>query len=296
MPSATRPTRLEPVTPQNAVLLLVDQQEGLVSRIHEPEQTRRNLLALARSAQLLGIPGVMTTALAAGPNGPQLKELTETFADQEIIDRTLINAWQDSRVHQSISCTGRAKVIVAGTGLDVCAQLPALASAAEGYDAYVVVDASGRFEPVPSVATVSRLTQAGVALVNTRVIVLETMADNAHPKAKEIYATLPAGLVIMDDAPGNSRLCAQSALWPSTAGLNCAAIVTARPCESSSVGRCGLHMESRKRRPRSHGHPCVTRGPSTLMTGSRTSERLPSRSPRHLPASPEVPARARGVP
>ncbi len=68
MPSATRPTRLEPVTPQNAVLLLVDQQEGLFSRIHEPEQTRRNLLALARSAQLLGIPVVMTTALAAGPN------------------------------------------------------------------------------------------------------------------------------------------------------------------------------------------------------------------------------------
>src|SRR6266508_6071136 len=200
MPSATRPTRLEPVSPHNAVLLLVDQQEGLFSRIHEPEQTRRNLLALARSAQLLGMPVVMTTALAAGPNGPQLKELTETFAGGEIIDRTLINAWQDSRVRDAITRTGRNKVIIAGTGLDVCAQLPALASAAEGYDSYVVVDASGRFEPVPSVATVSRLTQAGVALVTTRVIVLETMVDNAHPRAEEIYATLPAGLVIMDDA------------------------------------------------------------------------------------------------
>src|SRR6266487_1373482 len=136
MPTATVPTGLEPVSPQNSVLLLVDQQEGLFSRIHEPDQTRRNLLALARCAQLLGIPAVMTTALA---------------------------------------------------------------SAAEGYDSYVVVDACGRFEPQPSVATVSRLTQAGVALVNTRVIVLEAMADNAHPKANDIYATLPAGLVIMND-------------------------------------------------------------------------------------------------
>jgi hypothetical protein len=34
------------------------------------------------------------------------------------------------------------------------------------------------FEPAPSVATISRLTQARVALVNTRVIVLEAMADN----------------------------------------------------------------------------------------------------------------------
>ncbi len=41
---------------------------------------------------------------------------------------------------------------------------------------YVVVDACGRFEPQPSVATVSRLTQAGVALVNTRVVVLDANA------------------------------------------------------------------------------------------------------------------------
>jgi nicotinamidase-related amidase len=200
MTSMPMPTRPEPVSPQNAVLLLVDQQEGLFSRIHEPEQTRRNLVALAQSAQLLGIPAVLTTALAAGPNGPQLKELTETFAGQQIIDRTLVNAWHDARVHDAVTRTGRSKVIIAGTGLDVCAQLPALASAAEGYDSYVAIDACGRFEPEPSVATVSRLTQAGVALVNTRVIVLETMADNAHPKAEQIYATLPAGLVIMDDA------------------------------------------------------------------------------------------------
>lgn len=140
----------------------------------------------------------MTTALATGPNGPQLRELTETFG-QEVIDRTLINAWQDRRVHDAVTQTGRHKIIIAGTGLDVCAQLPALASAAEGFDAYVVVDACGRFEPEPSVATISRLTQAGVALVSTRVIVLEAMADNAHPRASDIYATLPAGLVITDD-------------------------------------------------------------------------------------------------
>jgi nicotinamidase-related amidase len=90
-------------------------------------------------------------------------------------------------------------VIIAGTGLDVCAQLPALAAAADGYHAYVAIDACGRFEPQPSIATVSRLTQAGVALASTRVIVLEAMADNAYPKANDIYTTLPAGLVVMDD-------------------------------------------------------------------------------------------------
>jgi nicotinamidase-related amidase len=208
----TRSTLLDPITPENAVLLLVDQQEGLFTRIYEPEQTRRQLLGLARSTRLLSVPAVLTTALATGPNGPMLHELTTIFDGAEVIDRTIINAWRDPRVHEAIMRTGRKKVIIAGTGFDICAQLPALSSVAEGYDTYVVVDACGRFDPSPSVATITRLAQAGVALVNTRTIVLEMMADNAHPKAKEIYSALPPGLVtpaaggskslLRDHAPG----------------------------------------------------------------------------------------------
>ena len=202
MPRETRSTLLDPITPENAVLLLIDQQEGLFTRIYEPEQTRRHLLGLARSTQLLGVPAVLSTALAAGPNGPLLNELTTVYEGTQVIDRTLINAWQDLRVHEAITATRRAKVIIAGTGFDVCAQLPALSSVAEGYNTYVVIDASGRFEPQPSVATISRLAQAGVALVNARVIVLEMMADNAHPLARDIYAALPAGLVTTDNTTG----------------------------------------------------------------------------------------------
>jgi hypothetical protein len=60
----------------------------------------------------------------------------------------------------------------------------------------MVADACGRFEPQPPVATVSRLTQ------------------NAHPKAKEIYATLPACLVTMHDARGEPSMPGVRALRP----------------------------------------------------------------------------------
>ena len=91
---------------------------------------------------------------------------------------------------------------LAGTGFDICAQLPALSAVADGYDTYVVIDACGRFDPLPSVATITRLAQAGVVLVNARTIVLEMLADNAHPKANEIHTALPPGLVTLDHVPG----------------------------------------------------------------------------------------------
>ncbi len=200
MSTQTKRTILDPITPENAVLLLIDQQEGLLGRISQPEGTRANLLALAHISRMLGLPAVMTTVLATGSNGPQVAFLGEIFANQPIIDRTLVDAWKEPRVKEAIMATGRKKVIIAGTGFEVCAQIPALSSVAEGYDTYVVLDACGLFSPSPSVAAISRLSQAGVALVDTRPLVLAMMADNAHPKAAEIYATLLAGLVRLDRA------------------------------------------------------------------------------------------------
>ncbi len=189
MPNETRATLLDPITPENAMLLLVDQQEGWFTRISEPEQTRRHLLGLARGAKLLGVPTVLTTNMAAGFSGPQVQTLTDIFSEVEVLDRTVINAWQDPRVHEAIAATLRRKVIIAGPSFELCATLPALSSVAEGYDTYVVFDASGRFEPLP-MTTITRLSQAGVALVSAGPLILEMMADNTHPKVCEIYAAL----------------------------------------------------------------------------------------------------------
>jgi hypothetical protein len=56
MTSPAMHTHRKPVRPDNAVLLLVDQQEGLFSRIHEPQQTRANLVALPGRPGCWGSP------------------------------------------------------------------------------------------------------------------------------------------------------------------------------------------------------------------------------------------------
>jgi len=90
MSPETKQPPFDPITPDNAVLLLVDQQEGLFSRILEPEQTRHNLLGLARGTKVLGVPTIMTTNPVAGS---QLDDLTKLYAGAQVIERTIINAW-----------------------------------------------------------------------------------------------------------------------------------------------------------------------------------------------------------
>ncbi len=105
MSNETRSTLLDPITPQNAVLLLIDQQEGLLARVYEPEQMRGHLLGLARGAQLLGVPVIMTTALSAGTNGPVGSFLTKRY--HRVLSDYL---WSASRAHgRNVAC--RRKVL-----------------------------------------------------------------------------------------------------------------------------------------------------------------------------------------
>src|SRR5438132_8632826 len=104
MSPETKQPPFDPIMPDNAVLLLVDQQEGLFSRILEPEQTRHNLLGLARGTKLLGVPTIMTTNPVAGP---QLDDLTKLYAGTQVIEHTNMNTWQDARLAEAITILSR---------------------------------------------------------------------------------------------------------------------------------------------------------------------------------------------
>jgi nicotinamidase-related amidase len=187
--SQSRPT--EALRPEDAVLLFVDQQTGLFTGVRDmsPLILTHNVLGLARSAKLLDVPTIITANQPGGVFGPVLPELTELFPDQDVIDRSVVNAWEDPRVREEIERTGRQKLIVAGLALGVCATLPAVSAVAAGYTAYVAVNASGSFDQLP-LTEMLRLLQSGVMVADAGALVIEMMADNAHPKAPEIYGAL----------------------------------------------------------------------------------------------------------
>ena len=71
------------ITPENAVVALVDHQVGLMNIVRDmgPDEFRNNLLGLAKTAKTLEMPVILTTALDWGPNGRILPELEELFPE-----------------------------------------------------------------------------------------------------------------------------------------------------------------------------------------------------------------------
>ncbi|MFD8810310.1 isochorismatase family protein [Streptomyces sp. NPDC059627] len=191
---------LEPVTRQNAAVVLVDHQVGLLSGVRDIPvgELKHNVVALARAATALDIPLVVTTTAADSMWGPTFPELVEALpAGKKIIDRSTVNAWHDGQVREAIEATGRHKLIFAGVSLEVCAALPAIAATAAGHDAYVAVDASGTFSQTKREAGLLRMQQAGVIVSDYATLIVEALADNALPEAGPVYAALDMPFAVL---------------------------------------------------------------------------------------------------
>lgn len=169
----------EYLTPNNAVLTMIDHQTGLMVGLGDEHPTvlKNNILALCHTAKTVGLPSVVTASLPDGPNGPVMPEIIDIL-ETEIIEREgQINAWDSEAYRNAIKATGRNKIIMAGIVTDVCLLFPALSAAAEGYDVYAVIDSSGTWNKTVQEVTVQRLVQAGVKVTTWASVLAEIMND-----------------------------------------------------------------------------------------------------------------------
>jgi len=153
---------------QDAAVLLVDHQAGLLSLVRDidPDKFKNNVLALADAAKYFGLPTILTTSFEDGPNGPIVPELKETFPDAPFIARPgQINAWDNEDFVAAVKATGKKQLIIAGVVTEVCVAFPVLSAIEEGYEVFVITDASGTFNPMTRDAAWDRMSAAGAQLM-----------------------------------------------------------------------------------------------------------------------------------
>jgi nicotinamidase-related amidase len=164
----------------NAALLLVDHQSGLISLVQDftPDEFKNNVIALADIGKFFKLPTIVTTSFDEGPNGPIVPEILERFPDAPFIQRPgQINAWDNEDFVKAVKATGRKQLLIAGVVTDVCVSFPTLSALEEGYDVFVVTDASGTFNTTVQQAAWNRMSQAGAQMVSWFAVACELHRD-----------------------------------------------------------------------------------------------------------------------
>jgi nicotinamidase-related amidase len=177
------------LTPDNCVLILIDHQPFQVTglRSHDPASMINNVVGLAKAAKAFGVPTLLTTVLEER-GGYLLKPLQDVFPEQKPIDRTFINAWEDARVVAWVEKTGRKKLVMAALWTEICLAMPAIQALGDGYEVYIVTDASGGVSVEAHEMAIQRMVQAGAVPITWMVLGAELQRDWARTATADAVA------------------------------------------------------------------------------------------------------------
>jgi len=186
------------LTPANCALILIDHQPfqfaGL--RSHDTQTIINNVVGLAKSAKVFGVPTLLTTVVER-QGGVLIKQLQDVFPEQKPIDRTFINTWEDERVVAWVKKTGRKKIVMAALWTEICLAFPVIQALGEGYEVYFVTDASGGVTVEAHEIAIQRMIQAGGVPLTWTVFAAELQRDWAR------QATVPAYAQMLIEHMGN---------------------------------------------------------------------------------------------
>jgi nicotinamidase-related amidase len=150
-----------------------------------------NVIALAKTAKVFNVPTILSTVIEER-GGYLIKGLQDLFPEQKPINRTFINAWEDAKVTDAVKKTGRKQLVLAALYTEICLAMPAIQALADGYDVFVVTDASGGVSAEAHDMAVRRTVSAGAVLVTWLAVLGEWQRDWAREKT----AAGVAGVVV----------------------------------------------------------------------------------------------------
>lgn len=186
------------LTPDNCALILIDHQPfqfaGL--RSHDTQTIINNVVGLAKSAKAFNVPTLFSTVLEER-GGLLLQQLQDVFPDQKPINRTFINTWEDQRIVDWVKATGKKKIVMAALWTEICLAMPAIQALGEGYEVYIVTDASGGVSLEAHEMAVLRMIQAGAVPITWTVFASELQRDWARTE------TVPALAEMLYEHMGN---------------------------------------------------------------------------------------------
>ena len=176
-------SKLEVLTPDNCQLIFIDHQPQMAFGVQsiDRQTLKNNVVGLAKSAKLFGIPTTITTVETESFSGHTYPELLDVFPDAPLLERTSMNSWDDQKVRDALAKNGRKKVVVSGLWTEVCNVTFALSAMLEGdYEIYMVADASGGTSVDAHNYAMDRMVQVGVVPMTWQQVLLEWQRDWAR--------------------------------------------------------------------------------------------------------------------
>jgi nicotinamidase-related amidase len=176
------------LSPDGAVLLLIDLQERLMPVIADHEVVVARAVRLAEAATLLDVPVRATEQNPAGL-GRTVPPLSGY--PQAVMAKTTFSAAGDPGFAALLPAErAGGEVVVAGVEAHVCVLQTVLDLLAAGRRVAWAADATGSRDPADREVAIDRARRHGAEIVTSEMVLFEWLRDAGHPKFREVHKLL----------------------------------------------------------------------------------------------------------
>ncbi len=157
-----------------AALVLVDVQDRLLAEVVRREAVSANLLKLAESAKVLGLP-VVVTEHSVKAFGPTIGPLRAALERYEPLHKLVFSCLGSDEFRGKLESLGREQLLLAGLETHICVCQTALDAVAAGYQVHVARDASSARSEESHAVGVEKMSGAGVIPASTETAIFELL-------------------------------------------------------------------------------------------------------------------------
>jgi nicotinamidase-related amidase len=170
------------LSPTNHALVLIDHQSQMAfaTKSIDAVELRNNVALISKAAAGFKVPTVLTTVAEKSFSGPIFDEIKEAFPGHKVVDRTSMNTWEDENIAVEINKIDTSRLVFAGLWTSVCIVGPVLSALEQGFEVYVVADASGDVSNEAHERAMERMIQAGARPMTSVQYLLELQRDWAR--------------------------------------------------------------------------------------------------------------------
>jgi nicotinamidase-related amidase len=162
------------VSPKESMLIVVDRlSDGVTGSQALGKENLSCVADLVDTTRRYSVPLVFATRERRHPNGNLYTSFKESIRRSEIIMCGSANPWEDDGFRSVVRAANRPRLIVAGQSSELCITFTVLSALEEGYEVYVVTDATKGASKEHHETAISRMAQAGAVPVTSRQIIFE---------------------------------------------------------------------------------------------------------------------------
>jgi len=179
------------LSPQNAVILIIDPQEKLLPKVFEPERVTDNIILLVKLAYIMGLPLIVTTQYAKGI-GPIVERIREKLSEQSFLDKVEFGCFNNKVFTEHVGQLAGSKdtLVLAGIESHICVMQTALGALEHGYAVHVASDAISSRTEWNWKTGLERMKTAGVIISSTEMVIYEILKRSDSAQFKEILPDL----------------------------------------------------------------------------------------------------------